>query len=225
VSLLDLLYPPRCAACATLLAEAAPLCEPCTATLLPAPEPGCDRCGELLEAPGRCARCQAEPPAFSQVRAAFAFAGAMAEAIPRFKYQDKPFLAGPLCALAFPRLQSALAGCDAVAPIPLHDARLRERGYDQALLLAEALAKRAGLPLARELLLRTRATLHQVGSNRAARADNLRGAFAVAPGSIPAVVALVDDVVTTTATARDAARALREAGAREVRVVALARAI
>ncbi|MBS2027999.1 MAG: ComF family protein [Deltaproteobacteria bacterium] len=227
MSVLDVLFPPRCAACGALLPDSAPLCETCQATLLDAPEPACPRCAEPVSGPDEtCARCRRDPPPFSRVQVAFGFEGAMSEAIPRFKYQDRPFLAGPLVALAWPRLQSALVGLDAIAPIPLHTARLRERGFDQALLLAQELATRAKLTLLPELLVRTRATEHQVGARREARAENLRGAFAVASdGRIPKRLALIDDVVTTTATARDAARALRDAGAEEIRVLALARAL
>ena len=227
MSVLDVLFPPRCAACGALVANPTPLCETCLPTLLDAPEPACPRCAESVNAPGEaCAKCRREPPPFTRVHVAFGFEGAMAEAIPRFKYQDRPFLAAPLVALAWPRLEGALAGIDAIAPIPLHLSRLRERGFDQALLLAEELAKRSKLALASELLVRTRSTLHQVGANRDARAENLQGAFAVASGAaVPKRVALIDDVVTTTATARDAARALRSAGAEEIRVLALARAI
>lgn len=224
MSWLDAVFPPRCAGCGALLPEAAPLCPDCRATLVDPPEPACAICAEPLDAPGRCGRCQAEPPPFAKVQVAFGFAGAMAEAIPRFKYQDRPFLAAPLADLALPRLRSALEGCDAVAPIPLHDARLRERGFDQALLLARELGRRAGKPVEEALLTRTRPTLHQVGSNRVERAENLRGAFAARPSTLKRV-ALVDDVVTTTATARDAARALRDAGVGEVVIVALARAL
>lgn len=227
MSALDLLFPPRCAACGALLVQAAPLCAPCQATLLAAPDPGCVRCAEPVDERGMtCPRCTQSPPPYARIHAAFAFAGAMAEAIPRFKYEDRPFLAKPLVQLALPRLQGAFEGCEVIAPIPLHGARPRERGYDQALLLAEELARRVKLPLERRLLERVKATEHQVGAPRLRRAENLAGAFVAAPHARRfARVALVDDVVTTTATASDAARALREVGATSITIVALARAI
>jgi len=225
VSALDLLFPPRCAACGDLLVEAAPLCEPCHATLVPLPDQGCPVCAEPLEAPGPCMACRDDPPPFERVRAAFAFGGAAAEALVRFKYRDAPTLAGPLAELAWPALGEGLRGCDAIAPIPLHPTRLRQRGFDQAALLAQALAARAGRPCALDLLVRTRATPQQVGAARADRHQNLRGAFRAGPRApMPKRVALVDDVVTTTATARDAARALREAGVEAVHIAAIARA-
>jgi ComF family protein len=227
MSLLDIVFPPRCVACGELLQQPMPLCAPCHATLLPAPQPGCVRCAEPVDGEDEsCPRCTASPPPFERIHAAFAFAGAMAEAIPRFKYEDRPFLAAPLVSLALPALLPALQGCEAIAPIPLHDARLRERGFDQALLLAEELARAVNLPLERRLLKRLKQTEHQVGAPRARRAENLAGAFeATRAASTLKRVVLVDDVVTTTATARDAARALREAGVEMIRVVALARAI
>ena len=225
MSALDLLFPPRCVACGELLGTSELLCELCRATLIPAAEPACGICAEPTgEGLATCARCLAEPPPFFRVHVAFAFTGAMTEAIPRFKYQDRPFLAAPLALLAYPALAEGLSACDCVAPIPLHDARLRERGFDQALLLAEQLALRAGLPLEPALLQRVRKTSHQVGQSRGARAENLAGAFEARGPLAGKRVALVDDVVTTTATAREAARALRGKGAAEVRIVALARA-
>ena len=228
MSVLDVLFPPRCAACGALLPDAAPLCEACQATLLDAPEPACPRCAEPVSGPGEiCARCRLESAAV--------FENPGGVRLRRRDERGHPALQVPgpavprraaSIALAWPRLQSTLAGLDAIAPIPLHTSRLRERGFDQALLLAQELATRAKLTLVPELLVRTRATEHQVGARREARAENLRGAFAVASGaSVPKRLALIDDVVTTTATARDAARALRDAGAEEIRVLALARAL
>ena len=110
-----------------------------------------------------------------------------------------------------------------VAPIPLHRSRLRERGFDQAALLARAAARRFGLPCA-DLLVRTRPTKAQVGLDRTRREANVRGAFRARVAAPGARVCLVDDVLTTGATAADAARALLAAGAAHVEVRTLARA-
>ena len=110
-----------------------------------------------------------------------------------------------------------------VAPIPLHAARLRERGYDQAALLAREAGRRFGLPL-RPLLVRVRPTRQQVGLDRTRRDQNVRAAFRALRGAAGVRVCLIDDVLTTGATAAEAARALLFAGAIRVEVRTLARA-
>lgn len=206
--LLDLIYPPRCVHCG---ARGDLLCQTCRSQCQP------------LE-PARQPR--ALPPAASLDHAAgaYPFEGAVRAAIHAFKYQNQRRLAEPLARLlpAAPEWRP-----DALVPVPLHPERERERGYNQAELLARALGQRWGLPVAGGLR-RTRATAHQVGQGASERADNMRAAFAwqgrplgAAP---PAKLLLIDDVLTTGATLLACAEALRQAGAREVRGLALARA-
>lgn len=114
---------------------------------------------------------------------------------------------------------------DVIAPIALHPDRRRERGFDQALLLARAIAKGAGRPCRADLVRRIRDTGRQVGSDRAERERNLAGAFVASAAVRGMGIALVDDVVTTGATARAAATAVMEAGASRVVVLAVARAV
>ena len=227
MSLLDLLYPPCCAACGERMAASAPLCDGCAPALIPVPDPQCGRCGVPVERAGDCARCRLCPPPFVRAHAAFAFAGAIREAVTRFKYLDSPHLGAPLAALSFPALARALGDCDAVVPAPLHRDRLRKRGYDQAVLLAEAWAGLAQKPCW-EPLERVRATERQVGAGAADRLENLAGAFAVHARRgrkvAGARLLLVDDVITTGATLRAAAQALASAGAARVEVAAVARA-
>ncbi|WP_243338782.1 ComF family protein [Anaeromyxobacter soli] len=222
-ALLELVYPPRCAACGgAVVAE--PFCSVCGEAVDPVPE-GCRRCG--LPGPDPlCGACRADPPAFDAVRAGGLFGGPLADAIHALKYGGRPALARPLgawLARAAPLPPGAL-----VVSVPLARARRIARGYDQAALLADALARAAGargrrLPGA---LRRTRETPPQVGRTRAERSRNVAGAFRAArPGALAGRdVVLVDDVVTTGATADAAARALKDAGARSVVVLALARA-
>ena len=205
-----MLFPDRCGACWKECEG--PFCETCAESLVPTPA-GCPVCGEpadeaLLPAlrPRRCARCRERAPPFAKARAPYLHGGPLAEAIWRLKYD----------------------GCEAprsrlVAPIPLHVSRLRERGYDQAALLARAAAQRFGLPYA-DLLLRARPTKAQVGLDRTRRETNVRGAFRARRPVPGARVCLVDDVLTTGATAAEAARALLAAGASSVEVRTLARA-
>ena len=112
----------------------------------------------------------------------------------------------------------------ALLPVPLHRARLRERGYDQALELAKSIAKRIDVPLHRKHLRRVRGTARQSELGLAARQRNLRGAFAVAGESLPRHVALIDDVMTTGATLRECAQTLLRSGVERVDVWVIARA-
>ena len=220
-----LVFPDRCGACEALCDG--PFCAPCAETLLPVP-PGCPVCGEPgdeallpLLRPRRCARCRKQPPPYARAQAPFLHGGALAEAIHRLKYEGREELARPLGAL--------FAGCepprcDVVAAIPLHASRLRERGYDQAALLAREAGRRFGLPIG-SVLVRMRATRQQVGLDRARRVENVRAAFRARRAATGLRVCLVDDVLTTGATAAEAARALLLAGAVRVELRTLARAV
>ncbi len=221
---LDLIFPIRCASCDA--PGETPFCGVCADTLIPLPA-GCPLCGvpedeALLPAlrPRRCGACRERPPPFVLASAPFLHGGALAEAIHRLKYERREDL-GPALGVLFEACARPKSDC--LAPIPLHPRRLRERGYDQARLLADAAAKRFRLPVL-PLLTRTRATGQQVGRDRKARERNVRGAFAAAPSARGLRVCLVDDVMTTGATAAAAAEALLLAGAARVEVRTLARA-
>jgi len=190
--------------------------------------PRCAGCGE----PGAwfCVACRdlCEPvalPGGLPVRGAGAHAGPLRAAIHRFKYGGERGLAddlGSLVALEVARDLAQGVVIDTVVPVPLHRSRAASRGYDQATLLASAVASRTGLPL-RVALRRVRYGRPQVELDRAARAANVRGAFVGEAASLRRLaVALVDDVATTGATIADAAAAARAAGARSVRAYVVA---
>jgi len=220
---LELLFPPRCAGCRELLGPAGPFCPRCRETLAEVPATRCPTCGEP-DAVGPCVHCQAEPPDYERVVAPYLHGGALADAIHRLKYEDRPQLAPALATLLLPALGPELQWCDLVAPISLHPRRLTSRGYDQALLLARALAAPSGKPVAARALRRVKDTSPQVGKDRAQRRENVADAFAGSEALAGKRVLLVDDLLTTGATAHAAARACRRAGAVAVRVAALARA-
>jgi ComF family protein len=219
--------PDACAACDEVLeAGAGAFCPGCAAEVLELDGPACVACGEPGAFPGgRCPRCRWLPPDFAAAWAPFEHEGAVARAIHRFKYQDRSDLARPLAGALARRWPPWLPRDGwTLVPVPLHPARFRERRYDQAGLLAAALGHRLGRPSAPAWLDRLRDTLHQVGLDEGQRAGNVRGAFAAPPAVRGHRVVLVDDVLTTGATALEATRTLLAAGAAAVTVVTLARA-
>ena len=160
---------------------------------------------------------------------AFAYRGPMRRALAQLKYEGAHRVAPLLAAEAAPALARLLAvsGPATLVPIPVHVERLRSRGYNQAALLARALAAAVDAPHAdAELLVRVRETAQQHRLNRAARLANLRAAFRVAPGvGVPATVVLVDDIITTTATLEACAEVLSHAGAEAVYGFGVAREV
>lgn len=205
-SLLAVLLAPPCVACG------APLLHPTS--------------GIVCEACWRAARTIAPPffiPYVRHSRAAGVYEGALRNIIHALKYDGRTSLAPSLAALIVEQCGDALEGADAVVPVPLHRSRERERGFNQASLIARALP----LPCA-AVLVRLRATSSQTDLPADRRRANVRGAFAVkddrSQGS-PLIPVLVDDVATTGATISECARVLTEAGARDVRAVTVARAL
>ena len=195
--------------------------------------PVCEACGVPFEAdpgPGAlCAPCAIEPPSFSRARAAFAYDGDSRGLILAFKHGDRTDSAPVFGAWLMRAGAELLADSDVIVPVPLHWTRLFVRRYNQAALLAHALHARSGVPVAPGFLVRRRRTPSQGTLGRAARRRNLAGAIAV-PDKRRAHVAgkrilLIDDVLTTGATADACARALSAAGARAVDVLTLARVV
>jgi ComF family protein len=171
--------------------------------------------------------CHARDPDFDVARAVFSYEGPVVPLIKAFKFEGEYFL-GPLLlkdAFASGWMPVELKDVDVVAPVPLHPRRERERGYDQAALLAGSLARALGVPARRRALRRVRYTDQQALLPSRARWENVRGAFEPGPHAVEGLkVLLVDDVMTTGATASECARVLKKAGAAGVSVLTLARA-
>jgi ComF family protein len=190
-------------------------------------DPVCDGCSLPFEyATGlRCAACQARPPAFARARAACLYDEHSRDLILQLKHADRPEL-GRLFALWLNRAAADLVtDADLVAPVPLHAGRLFRRRYNQAAEIARPLARLNGLAFLPDSLIRRRDTGSQGGKSATGRRRNVAGAFAVRrPDRIAGKrVLLIDDVLTTGATASACARALLDAGAAAVDLAVVAR--
>lgn len=238
--LLDLLYPGRCAGCGVLYQGM--LCDECRACLQPIRAVACERCGAPLVGaeppPGGCSACR-NPRAFAGLRGAFLYGGPMREAIRALKFRGRIAAARTLASLLVWAVVNAdserlslrripFRKVDLVCPVPLHQRRLRARGFNQAALLAKPLASHLRATFDEGLLMRVRDTRPQPGLTARDRERNMAGAFTATEGLHPiagATVLVVDDVATTGATMSQCAAALLGAGALRVWAVALARGV
>lgn len=219
---LDLLFPPRCVGCGRVGAW---LCAECLDQIPRVDSPFCTRCGGVVVTGDLCARCRTSPLRIDCIRSVAYFEGVLREAVHWLKYRGCTALAAPLGGLMAGYWVRQPMPADVVVPVPLHAARLRERGYNQAALLAHEMARRAGLAVCEQTLVRQRATAPQVELDAGQRKENVHGAFRCSgDGLAGKQVLLVDDVCTTGATLEACAVALREGGARSIRALTLARA-
>ena len=222
--LIDRLWPARCLVCGERGRQWRDLCGAC-ARSLPWNRHACLRCAMPLPLPLPpaaaaavvCGDCLRHPPPLAQAHAAFVYARPLDRLLPRFKFHGDLAAGRLLAQLAL----DAFTACDrpdALLAIPLHRARLRARGYDQALELARPLARALRIPLRHDALFRLRATAPQSRLDAPQRRRNLRDAFSIAEGAkaLPAHVVLVDDVMTTGATLHAAAKTLRRAGVERI---------
>jgi ComF family protein len=216
MALLDLLIPPACSGCGTY---GELLCHRCRATFRPA---GAPRDRFVAADPAVVVGDELQVAV-----AAFVYEGALRRVLARLKYGGASRLARPLAEAAAPILVD-FAGQHrdaALVPVPVHPDRLRQRGYNQASLLARTFAATWGASVA-DALVRTRPTGQQHRLNRTERLRNLRGAFAPRAGArAPPVAILVDDILTTSATLEACAAILRDAGSERVVGVAVAREV
>lgn len=231
---LDLVYPPACIACRTAVTAPGTLCSGCWTQIRFIERPYCERLGTPFAqdlGPGLISpEAMANPPVFGRARAVALFEdGPARQLVHRLKYYDRTDLAAPLGRWMARAGAELLAGAQALVPVPLHRGRLLARQFNQAAALAAVIARRSGVPGDATLLARVKATRPQVGMSRSQRADNLQGAFRVPEERKLWLegrrVVLVDDVLTSGATANAAARALFRGGAASVDLLVFAQVV
>ncbi|MAT64528.1 MAG: amidophosphoribosyltransferase [Gammaproteobacteria bacterium] len=218
------LFPPTCILCHRPGTGELDLCAGCRAEL-PRPGPACRRCAEPLasDAGWVCGRCQRRPPAFDRTLTLFRYAAPVDRLILDLKHHRRLANARLLGRL----LHMAAAdwpACDLLVPVPLHPRRQWRRGFNQSLEIARFAGSALGVPIDTRRCRRVRRTAAQAELSAAARRDNMRGAFTVTGDWTGQHVAIIDDVMTTGATAGELARALKARGAAEVQVWVCARA-
>ncbi len=236
--ILNLVYPEKCLACSVPVArqQDCGVCGSCwqKAIGLEITPPWCPSCGIPFQSfdPGTahlCGECTLGMPPFSGARSFGYYRGELSKLAQALKFDGRRNLAGLLCPLLARTFVSSWdrKDIDLIVPVPLHPRRRRERGYNQAAVLARGLSRLLAVPAWEGSLRRVRLTLPQVGLTDAERETNVRGAFACPGGSRISRqrILLVDDVMTTGATVRSAAQALLDGGALRVSVLTLARAV
>lgn len=233
-SFLDLIYPRKCPGCKLprsggFVQET--VCADCWQAIEKNTPPFCSSCGRHLSADriteNTCADCRARRPHFDRAFAPCVYTGVIQELIQEFKYRGKDYLEKPLSALMIGFIEDYGIPVDSfggIVPIPLHPARLREREFNQAELLSRSISRRFNLSVLGKTLVRTRHTAMQAQLPDSRRRANIAGSFTVtdpAPLSGRNIL-LIDDVLTTGATASEAASTLKQAGASSVTVMTLA---
>ena len=233
--LADVLFPPRCHSCRKVAEKLTNdlFCPACEEKIRYIHTPLCPACGVPYDnsegSDHICGDCLTAPKPFAVARSVAVFDGILLEAIHAFKYRNKTGMGVGLGRMmtcdSYPGMD--MQGYTIIMPVPLHIRRLRERGFNQSLLLAKVLSARYAIPLDFVTLRRERDTPPQTTMGRKERQANIKGAFAVADKERVREqhVLLIDDVYTTGSTLAECARVLLNSGAAQVGVLTLARAV
>lgn len=231
----DTFFPPLCIACSSVFKsrEEKGFCRECSQKITYIRQSHCPVCGIIFpDSPAEdhlCGRCLEEKPYYTFARAALVYEGIILDAVHQFKYGRNlacgRALAGLLADFNFQDI--ALGTFDLIIPVPLHIRRLRERGFNQSLILAVALGKKHAIDVDFSLLKRRKLTLTQTGLDKKEREINIKGAFEIVhPERLSGKnIILVDDVYTTGATINECAKMLKKSGAARVAAITLARVL
>lgn len=218
---LDWLYPPQCVGCSC---PGARWCLACQEQVELVSAPLCQCCGQPLVQDGLCVLCQTAAPAYTALRSWAVYADPLRKAVHRLKYMGDIALGEALARPLIDFLHDLNWPVEWVVPVPAGSARLSARGYNQASLLARPLALAENLLYKPQALYKTRDTRSQVGLTAAERRENIQNAFAAAVSVKDRILLVVDDVTTSGATMQACAQVLRDAGAKAVYGLTLARA-
>jgi len=223
--ILNILYPSKCPVCGSTsdVFGHSPICALCWSKIKRYTGPSCRTCAMPFSSEYSmiCGHCMKKAPPFSRVINYGLYEGVLAEAINLLKFHGLKRLSKPLgrLLLSLPDLPEM----DGIAPVPLNIKRLRERGFNQSLLIAKVISKVKGVPLLMDILLKKKETPPQIGLSAKERLLNLKNSFEV-KGNIKGLrLFLVDDVMTTGATVTECSKEIMKAGAKEVIVLTLAR--
>lgn len=230
---LDLIFPSNiyCISCGNIIDDTRPyaLCDTCVRSLRWANGRTCERCGKILQedyGPDLCTDCIDGDHVFEKGFTCVEYGAAERELIHRFKYKDQAYLGRKMAEIMYDRILAEELRADLILPVPMFRRKERQRGYNQAAVLAANLAKRMGIPCDTKLLVRTMETEAMSRLSAPDRRENIRGAFSVPPNRRDKLagktVLLVDDVYTTGSTADACAAALLAAGASRVYVFTFA---
>ncbi len=230
---IDFIYPPGCASCEVILAEAHALCPTCWRALALIERPYCERLGTPLpvdhDGPLLSPAAIADPPVFERARSVCTYDDMARKLVQRLKYGDRPELARLMGRMMAATGREILADCDLIIPVPLHRFRLWRRRYNQAAVLASEISQYCDKQWEPFLLARIRHTRSQTSLTRDQRRLNMTGAFRVSEEWRARVkglkLVLVDDVLTSGATANTAARVLLRTGAARVDILTFARVV
>lgn len=232
-TLVGLVYPPSCIACAAASGEAHTLCARCWSGIRFIERPYCERLGTPFAVdyggPLHSPAAIADPPVFERARAVAQYDEPVQALVHRLKYGDRLELARAMGGMMVRAGAELLTDADVIVPVPLHRWRLWRRRFNQAMALAARVSEGSGVPCDPFLLDRVKHTQSQVGLTKAQRQENLQGAFRVPEDAKARLkgkrVLLIDDVLTTGSTANAASRALLRGGAKAVDVLAFARVV
>ena len=229
-NLFDIFLPPRCLVCHDVVYKENGLCHKCFKNISFLSDQCCPVCGRNYTFPVEkeeliCGKCLSDPPKLQGLRAVFAYDDYSKQLILPFKHADRTELAPFLSKLLYYRGKSVLKNADYIIPVPLYWQRLVKRKYNQSALLAVKLSKLVERPFLLNTLLRIKKTQSQGHKNREERIKNIQNAFCVRhPEKIKGkTIVLIDDVYTTGATLNECAKVLRQAGAKRVEALVLAR--
>jgi ComF family protein len=232
--LIDLIFPALCVFCGVPLVETekGEICPVCLRKIRFISPPICPKCGLPFVSVGGedhlCGQCLQRQWHYASARALGFYEGPMRAAVHLLKYKGKSFVAKPLAGLlkmGYPFMD--FDSYDFLVPVPLHPKRLRERGFNQAVLLTRSIGRERGIPCRVSLLKKIKLTPPQIRLTPREREENVKGSFAVvdSAGARGRRILLIDDVMTTGSTVNECARELVKAGAREVDVFTFARAL